>query len=217
MPTDTLFSMDWKNTDILNSLSDLGSLDDGSLPTQLHGIPLTSKSEQQITRDLSTLSKHLPESCGSAHSEICDLSLDLNSRLTALSSCHKYFHQRKMCFFLFSPSTLSYFILTIKWVQPWSESCSWRWIYWYQNEFFTSLQGSYLSHWRQWLALVCKETESHISCLLSLLESKSCGQWTTLDNEFSTDSLCNQKTAQACRHVLPFSQTRHLAQSSACK
>lgn len=106
IPVDSLSCVDWKRTDvILNSFSDLGSLDDGSLPTQLHGIPLTSKSEQQITRDLSTLSKHLPESCSSAPSELCDLSLDLNSRLTALSPTTNLLTAPK-CAFSCSPTPL---------------------------------------------------------------------------------------------------------------
>ncbi|XP_029635748.1 putative uncharacterized protein DDB_G0277255 isoform X1 [Octopus sinensis] len=57
---------------ITSSLSDLGSLEEGSLPTEMNGIPLTSRYEQQITKDLSTLIKHLPDNCSSDNSDFSD-------------------------------------------------------------------------------------------------------------------------------------------------
>ncbi|XP_014783811.1 putative uncharacterized protein DDB_G0282129 [Octopus bimaculoides] len=57
---------------ITSSLSDLGSLEEGSLPTEMNGMPLTSRCEQQITKDLSTLIKHLPDNCSSDNSDFSD-------------------------------------------------------------------------------------------------------------------------------------------------
>ncbi|GAB1598238.1 putative uncharacterized protein DDB_G0277255 [Argonauta hians] len=62
---------------ITSFLSDFGSLEGGLFPTEMSGMPLTSPGEPQITKDLSTLTKHLPDKYGSDTSDHSDSNFDL--------------------------------------------------------------------------------------------------------------------------------------------